>query len=80
MGLLVVVDVVVVVVVVVVDVVFVVVAVGVEEDDDDDDEAANDVAGDSCKVAESGKHYANSSGQAQLEIFHMQRINFSFLR
>lgn len=77
MGLLVVVDVVVV-VVVVVDVVFVVVAVGVEEDDDD--EAANDVAGDSCKVAESGKHYANSSGQAQLEIFHMQRINFSFLR
>lgn len=79
MGLLVVVDVVVVVVVVVVDVVFVVVAVGVEEDDDDD-EAANDVAGDSCKVAESGKHYANSSGQAQLEIFHMQRINFSFLR
>lgn len=78
MGLLVVVDVVVVVFVVVVDVVFVVVAVGVEEDDDD--EAANDVAGDSCKVAESGKHYANSSGQAQLEIFHMQRINFSFLR
>lgn len=79
MGLLVVV-VVVVVVVVDVDVVFVVVAVGVEEDDDDDDEAANDVAGDSCKVAKSGKHYANSSGQAQLEIFHMQRINFSFLR
>lgn len=63
---------VVVVVVVVVDVVFTV----VEEDDDDVDEAANDVAGDSCKVAKSGKHYANSLPGTTRNISHAKNQFF----
>lgn len=64
---------VVVVVVLVVDVVFTV----VEEDDDDDvDEAANDVAGDSCKVAKSGKHYANSLPGTTRNISHAKNQFF----